>query len=262
MKRSYRINILFVCALIILAVSYLFPFIIHESSVGLLSPIWLWGAPSNISTLKFALMLPFMILSIGIIVEAMVLFCKLIAMRNYKEKLKIKSQELIKRGKHVVYIEMMWILCFYLVFSVWPFGFYYIQTPIFFPLIGGTILIVVGNLSKPVDLEGEIGSFRKYNLKLMNRIYDLIFILYSFIFLIFFMVSLYPNIFFEILFEDYRFKAVFFNIIVYGSYNLNPLLLTIIIIKIEKILNEKISISPQEFKNLNVLYIQPPPPTH
>ena len=234
---------LLACALITLVISFLFPFIIHESASGYLTLFWLWGIPSYNSTIFTVLMIPFMILSIGIIAEMMIVLYKLVASRNKKQKPELKSQNWIKRGTEIIFIEFVWTLWFYLVFLTWPFGFYFVQIPIFFPLIGGVMLIIAGSLIKPIEVQKEEVLRGKSILRLIYYLYYFVFSLYFIFFVMLFIIWVFPE------------NEGLHYTILYTAYPFNLTFLTLLMIKFGKTLNNCTINTLYKQKQLNWLYI-------
>lgn len=173
----------------------------------------------------------------------MIVLYKLVALRNDKQKTELKSQILIKRGTEIVLIEFVWTLWFYLVFLIWPFGFYFIQTPIFFPLIGGVMLTIAGSLIKPIEIQKEELLREKSILRLMYYLYYFVFSLYFIFFLILFTILVFPEnqgLHYTILYTAYPFDLTF---------------LSLLLIKFGNTLNNCTINNSYKQKQLNWLYL-------
>lgn len=138
------INILSIIALILLITAFIFPFINYETSVRSGPFIWIWGFPYNPLVEINILDIPFKLLSIGIIVEIVFLLKSQFILRKDNIKLDVISREWLNRGIAIIIIEFFWIVwLFVLLFTVLDIYYtkYFIEVPIFFPLISGIMLI-------------------------------------------------------------------------------------------------------------------------
>ena len=156
---KYRIiKILSIVTLILLTSSFVFPFIRYESSSYSVIFFWIWGflmTPNWVY--EFVFMIPFWLLSIGIIVEMVFLLKSYFILRRDKKELEIVSRSWIKRGIHIIVYEFFWILCVFLLLYL-PAYMYgdiyfnlYIELPFIFPLVSGILLITARILSRRSD---------------------------------------------------------------------------------------------------------------
>jgi len=144
MMKNRIINILSIIALILLITAFIFPFINYETSVRSGPFIWIWGFPYNPLVEINILDIPFKLLSIGIIVEIVFLLKSQFILRKDNIKLDVISREWLNRGIAIIIIEFFWIVwLFVLLFTVLDTYYtkYFIEVPIFFPLISGIMLI-------------------------------------------------------------------------------------------------------------------------
>ena len=139
MMKNRIINILATVALILLLIAFIFPFIRNENSY--VSFMWIWGTPYSIGNI---FTIPFMILSIGIIVEILFLLKSHLILIKDNTQLDEISREWLNRGIVIIFIEFFWILWLFVLIStgvLYSYGKYFIEVPIFFPLICGIMLI-------------------------------------------------------------------------------------------------------------------------
>jgi len=144
MMKNRIINILSIIALILLITAFIFPFINYETSVRSGPFTWIWGFPYNPLEDINILDIPFKLLSIGIIVEIVFLLKSQFILRKDNIKLDVISREWLNRGIAIIIIEFFWIVwLFVLLFTVLDTYYtkYFIEVPIFFPLISGIMLI-------------------------------------------------------------------------------------------------------------------------
>jgi len=248
MTKFRIINILSISALIPLFSTFIFPFIMHQNENYVVTLFWIWGLPFYSDFRIFIIMFPFMLFSIGIVVEIIFLLKSYFILRKDNTKIEVVSRDWIKRGRYIVHLELLWILCFlFLIYLYYPHGLYYIEVSIFLPLIGGTMLIIAGNLSGRFDIDKESVLNRGSNLKLIYRLYIFVFILYSIFFLIFFAFFIFPP-------SNYL-ESVQFHFLLYGLYYFSPMLLILLIIKFDRFLDNMKINNPHEHKQLNKLYI-------
>lgn len=142
--KNIIIKALSVIALILLITAFIFPFIKAESSFYSGPFTWIWGFPYNPLVEINILDIPFKLLSIGIIVEILFLLKSQFILRKDNTKLDDISREWLNRGIAIIVLEFFWIVwLFVLLFTVLDTYYtkYFIQVPIFFPLISGIILI-------------------------------------------------------------------------------------------------------------------------
>jgi hypothetical protein len=192
-------------------------------------------------------MFPFMLFSIGIAVEMIFLLKSFFILRKDNTKITVVSRIWIKRGRAIIHLELLWILWLLVpIYYFALFGMSYIEVSIFFPLIGGTMLIIAGNLSRRLDVDKESVLNKGSNLKSIYRLYIFVFILYSIFFLIIFASFIFPTNYIE------YFR---FYIVLYGLYYIYPMLLILLIIKFDNTLDNTIINNPHEHKQLNKLYI-------
>lgn len=245
---NYRIiKILSIGALIPLFSAFIFPFIMHESETSTVMFFWIWGLPFYSSFRLIMLMFPFMLLSIGIAVEMIFLLKSFFILRKDNIKIAVISRDWIKRGRYIIHLELLWIL--WLLVPIYYFGLSgmgYIEVSIFLPLIGGTMLIIAGNLSRRLEIDKESVLNKGSNLKSIYRLYIFVFILYSIFFLIFFTFFIFPSNYIE---------YVRFNFVLYSLYYIYPMMLILLIIKFDNTLDNTIINNPHEHKQLNKLYI-------
>ena len=144
MMKNIIIKALSVIALILLITAFIFPFIKAESSFYSGPFTWIWGFPYNPLVEINILDIPFKLLSIGIIVEILFLLKSQFILRKDNTKLDDISREWLNRGIAIIVLEFFWIVwLFVLLFTVLDTYYtkYFIQVPIFFPLICGIMLI-------------------------------------------------------------------------------------------------------------------------
>lgn len=248
MTKFRNINILSISALIPLICAFIFPFLTYQSEYYVETLFWIWGLPFYSSPNAIILMIPFMLLSIGILV-VIILFLKscFILLRD-NTKIEVVSRDWIKIGRNIIRLEFLWIICLlFLVYFLTSDGRYFIELPFFLPLIGGTMLIIAGNLSRRLDIDNDRVLHKESKFKAIHRLYIFVFILYSIFFSIFFV--------FFIIFPSNFLEYVQFSFLLYGLYYIYPLLLTLLIMKFDTFLgNIKIS-DPHERKQLNKIYI-------
>lgn len=142
---KYRIiSILSIIALILLFSAFLFPFISYEDSIYSGPFLWIWGFLYNPFVGINILDVPFKLISIGIIIEMLFLLKSHFILRMDNTKLDDVSREWLNRGISIIIIDFFWILwLFVMIFTrlLNPYGEYFIEVPIFFPLICGIMLI-------------------------------------------------------------------------------------------------------------------------
>jgi len=142
---KYRIiSILSIIALILLFSAFLFPFIRYEDSIYSGPLLWIWGFLYNPFVGINILDVPFKLISIGIIIEMLFLLKSHFILRKDNTKLDDVSREWLNRGISIIIIDFFWILwLFVMIFTrlLNPYGEYFIEVPIFFPLICGIMLI-------------------------------------------------------------------------------------------------------------------------
>lgn len=134
------INVLSVIALILLITAFIFPFIRTYSGPF----TWIWGFPYNPLEYINILDIPFKLLSIGMLVEILFLLKSQFILRKDNTKLDDISRGWLNRGIVIIVIEFFWIAwLFVLLFTVLDPDYikYFIEVPIFFPLICGIMLI-------------------------------------------------------------------------------------------------------------------------
>ena len=248
MTKFRIINILSISALIPLISAFIFPVIMYQSEYYVVTLFWIWGLPFYSDFRIFIILFPFMLFSIGIIVEIALLLKSFVFLKKENTQIDVVSRDWIKRGRYIIHLELFWILwLLFLVYFRTPDGFYLIESPMFLPLLGGIMLIIAGNLYGRFDIDKESVLNRGSNLKLIYRLYFFVFILYSIFFLIFFAFLIFP--------PDNFLEYIQFDFLLYGLYYLSPLLLTLLIMKFDTFLgNIKVN-NPHEHKQLNKLYI-------
>ena len=248
MTKFRIIKILSISALIPLFSAFILPFIKHETESYIVSLFWIWGIPFYSPWVEiFFFFFPFILLSLGMIVEIVYLLKSYFILRKDDTKIEVVSRDWIKIGRYIIRLEFLWILCLlFLIYMYYPFGIYYIEVPIFLPMIGGTMLIIAGNLSKRLDIDNDHILHKESKFKTIHRLYIFVFILYSIFFLIFFVILIFPELYFS---------NLLFYYVLYGLYYIYPMLLTLLIMKFDRFLdNIKIN-NPHEHKQLNKLYI-------
>lgn len=248
MTKFRIINILSISALIPLFSAFIFPFTTYQSEYYVVTLFWIWGLPFYSDFRIFIFMFPYILFSIGIVVEIIFLLKSYFILRKDITKIEVVSRDWIKRGRYIIHLELFWILwLLFLVYFRTPDGFYLIESPMFLPLLGGIMLIIAGNLSGRFNIDKESVLNRGSNLKLIYRLYIFVFILYSIFFLIFFAFFIFP--------PGNFLEYLQFDFLLYGLYYLSPLLLTLLIMKFDTFLgNIKVN-NPHEHKQLNKLYI-------
>ena len=248
MTKFRNINILSISALILLLSAFIFPVMKHEDReyTYRLMLFWIWGLPFYSSPKAIILMIPFMLLSIGILVE-IVLFLKsyFIFLRD-NTKINVVSRDWIIRGREIIYLVLLWNLWILAIYFIWPFGIYYIEPPMFLPLVGGVLLIIAGNLNRRFDVDEEGVLNRGSNLKFMSGLYVFVFILYSIFFLIFFAFFIFPPF--------THVEYVYYYRLLFGLYYYTPMLLILLIVKFIRFLDDVKINSPHEHKRVNKLY--------
>lgn len=246
MTKFRNINILTISALIPLFSAFIFPFMKHETESYIVTLFWIWGLPYY-SSFRAIITIPFMLFSIGILVEIIFLLKSYFILRKDNTKIEVVSRDWIKRGRYIIRLELLWILCLlFLIYFYYPFGIYYIEVPIFLPLIGGIMLIIAGNLSRRLDIDNDRVLHKESKFKTIHRLYFFVFILYSIFFLVFFVILIVPELYFN---------NLLFYYVLYGLYYFCPMLLTLLMMKFEKFLgNIKVN-NPHEHKQLSKLYI-------
>ncbi|TES97566.1 MAG: hypothetical protein E3J90_06745 [Promethearchaeota archaeon] len=140
MMKTKIINVLSVIALILLITAFIFPFIRTYSGPF----TWIWGFPYNPLEYINILDIPFKLLSIGMLVEILFLLKSQFILRKDNTKLDDISRGWLNRGIAIIVIEFFWIAwLFVLLFTVLDPDYikYFIEVPIFFPLICGIMLI-------------------------------------------------------------------------------------------------------------------------
>ena len=248
MTKFRIINILSISALILLLSAFIFPVMKHEDReyTYRLMLFWIWGLPYYSSEMVVIFMIPFIFFSIGITVE-IVLFLKsyFIFIRD-NTKINVVSRDWIIRGREIIYLVLLWNLWILAIYFFWPFGIYYIEPPMFLPLVGGVLLIIAGNLNRRFDVDGEGVLNRGSNLKFMSGLYVFVFILYYIFFLIFFAFFIFP----PITYLEY----VYYYRLLFGLYYYTPMLLILLIVKFIRFLDDVKINSPHEHKRVNKLY--------
>ena len=146
MMKNRIINLLSISALILLFTAFIFPFIKYEDSFYSGPFLWIWGFLYNPLVEINILDIPFKLISIGIIVEIVFLLKSHFILRKDNTKLDVISREWLNRGITIIVLEFLWIFwLFILIFTgllnPYPYGKYFIEVPIFFPLICGIMLI-------------------------------------------------------------------------------------------------------------------------
>jgi len=124
--------------------AFLFPFIRYEDSIYSGPLLWIWGFLYNPFVGINILDVPFKLISIGIIIEMLFLLKSHFILRKDNTKLDDVSREWLNRGISIIIIDFFWILwLFVMIFTrlLNPYGEYFIEVPIFFPLICGIMLI-------------------------------------------------------------------------------------------------------------------------
>ena len=247
MTKSRIINILSFSTLIPLFLTFVFPIMKHETESYNVTFFWIWGLPYYSSFRAFIFTFPFILFSIGIVVEISFLLKTNSKLRKNNTKKEVVSKDWITRGRNIILYELLLILwLLFLIYLLYPFGIYYIEVPIFLPMIGGIMLIIVGNLSKNLDIDAKKITNKDSNFKLIYGLYIFVFILYSIFFSLFFTMLIFPDIYFS--------NVLYFRIF-YNFYFIYPMLLILLIIMFEKFLHNIIIKSPHEQKQLRKLYI-------
>ena len=246
MTKFRNINILSISALIPLFSAFLFPFMKHETESYIVTFFWIWGLPYY-SSFRALITITFTLLSIGIAVEIVLFLKSYIIFLRDNMKIDIVSKGWRLRGREIILLELLWILCLlFLIYFYYPFGIYYIEVPIFLPLIGGIMLIIDGNLSSRLEIDKDHVLYKESKFKTIHRLYIFVFILYSIFFSIFFTILIFPDLYFN---------YTIFYYVLYGSYYFGPLLLTLLIMKFDTFLgNIKVN-NLHEHKQLNKLYV-------
>ena len=250
MTKFRIIKILSISALIPLFSTFIFPVMKHEHREYFYSEtlFWIWGLPLDSSLTAIALTIPFMLISIGILVEILLLFKAYIVLFRDNAQIGVVSRDLINRGRHIIYLELLWNLgLLAMVYLFYPFGIYYIEPPMFLPLIGGVMLIIAGNLYRRFDIDEESVINRGSNLKFMSGLYIFVLVLYWLFFLIFFAFFIFPPFTYLEYVHYYR--------LLFGLYFFTPTLLTLLIVKFDRFLDDVKINNPHEHKRLNQLYI-------
>jgi len=251
MTKLRIINILSMSALVPLFSAFIFPVMKHEHREYFYSEtlFWIWGLPfdSPFSVIVFVFTLPFMLLSIGIIFEIVLLLKSFIVLLKDNEKISAVSSDWIDRGRHIIYLELLWNLWLLIIQFIYPFGIYYIEPPIFLPLVGGVILIIAGNLYRRFDVDEESVLNRGSNLKFMSGLYVFVLVLYWLFFLIFFAFFIFPPLTYLEYVHYYR--------LLFGIYYFTPTLLILLIVKFDRFLDDVKISNLHEHKRLNTLYI-------
>ncbi|MHA2288460.1 MAG: hypothetical protein ACXABG_06710 [Promethearchaeota archaeon] len=235
------------CVLILLFLAFIFPLTKHETESYIETFFWIWGLPSYSSTSAIILMILFLPISIGIIIEIAFLLKSYFIIFRDKTKAEVVSKDWIKRGREIIVLELIWILwMLFLIYIVYPFGIYRIEVTIFLPILSGTMLIIAGNLSSRLEIDKKIVLYKKPNFKVMYGLYLFVFILYSIFFSLFFTVLIFPDIYFS---------NVLFFYIFFSCYHINPMLLALLIIVFERLLDKRVLNNPDEQNQLVKLYI-------
>lgn len=112
-----------------------------------LIPYWSSGGWKGIMIFVF----PFILISFGVVIEITFLLKSYFTLRKDNTKLDVISRSWIKIGMVIIGLEILWILWLFVLMFIWPYGQYYIEVPIFFLLISGSILITTGSLYKRLD---------------------------------------------------------------------------------------------------------------
>jgi hypothetical protein len=189
-----------------------------------------------------------MLISIGIMVEIVLLFKSYIVLFRDNAQIGVVSRDWINRGRHIIYLELLWNLgLLAMVYLVYPFGIYYIEPPMFLPLVGGVMLIIAGNLYRRFDVDEESVLNRGSNLKFMSGLYVFVLVLYCLFFLIFFAFLIFPPFTYLEYVHYYR--------LLFGLYFFTPMLLILLIVKFDRFLDDVKINNPHEHKRLNKLYI-------
>lgn len=145
MMKNRIISILSIIALILLITAFIFPFINYETSVRSGPFTWIWGFPYNPLEYINILDIPFKLLSIGIIVEILFLLKSHFILRKDNTKLDDISREWLNRGIAIIVLEFFWIVWLFVLIFTGLLDTYYtkyfIEVPLFFPLICGIMLI-------------------------------------------------------------------------------------------------------------------------
>ena len=141
---KYRIiRMLAIFALIPLFIAFIFPFVRHDHDYGFVWHIWIWGIPFYSPAVEiFFFISPFILLSIGMIVEIGYLLKTIFLLRKDNMKIDVVSRDLMKRGKGIIGLEFLWILwlIIFMIF-IFPYGKYFIEVSMVLPLISGMMLI-------------------------------------------------------------------------------------------------------------------------
>ncbi|NVM38311.1 MAG: hypothetical protein HWN81_22140 [Candidatus Lokiarchaeota archaeon] len=245
---KYRfIIILSISALIPLFLTFIFPVMKHESQNYYVTYVWIWGLPIYSSFTTISMMIPFMLFSIGIVVEIVLLLKSYFNLKKDNAKVDVVSRDWIKRGRWIIIFELMWILwLLFLICIYYPFGIYYIEVPIFLPIIGGLVLIIAGNLSKRIEIDKESALNKESDFKTIHGLYIFVFIFYSIFFSLFFALLIFPAIYFS--------NEIFFRIL-FSFYFIYPMLLIILILVFDRSVDNIIINSPRKQKQLKKLYI-------
>ncbi len=145
MMKNRIINVLSIIALILLFTAFIFPFIKYETSSYSGPLLWIWGFPYNPLVEINILDIPFKLLSIGMIVEIVFLLKSHFILRKDNTKLDDISREWLNRGIAIIILEFFWISWLFVLIFTGLLDTYYtkyfIEVPIFFPLICGIMLI-------------------------------------------------------------------------------------------------------------------------
>ena len=148
------IKIISISALLLLITAFFFPFIRAEGSFYSGPFTWIWGFLYNPLLEIHILDIPFKLISIGIIVEIAFLLKSQLILRKDNTKLDNISREWLNRGITIIILEFFWIVwLFVLIFAVLGTHYtkYFIEVPIFFPLISGIMLITARILFNRLD---------------------------------------------------------------------------------------------------------------
>ena len=137
MTKLRIITIMVAVVLILLCISFIIPFIKHESMSNV-TFYWIWGLSlisywssggwNGVIIFDF----PFILLSIGIIVEVVLLLKSYFNYRKDRTEAEVLSRECLKRGIYIIIIELFWTLWLCGLMTFWPYGIYYIEVPFFF----------------------------------------------------------------------------------------------------------------------------------
>lgn len=255
MRKDSIARMISITALIPLICAFIFPLWKHETAIfpwndeseGYITTLfWIWGASFNSSSSAIEKTLLFTMLSIGIVILIVFLIKSFFNLRKDNKGIKLVSKTWIEIGGILIWFNLIWNLWrLYLTLS-FPFGIYYIEVPLFFPLLSGTMLIIAGNMSKPLDDNKESALIMSPNFKSIFGLYIFVLIWYWIYFLILIVIIILPELYFN---------NTIFYFVLYGPYYFHPVFLIIFILILCNFLNTMKINSVHEQKQLNKLYI-------